>query len=115
MSTMDLQHITAFPWSNAWMLMFCLFGHSSLAQGQAWRPQLWAFRVAAMAVTMPLACMASAALVSLLPLAWPSGLRVSVWCLSMLAGCGALMHLAHTLPTRISAARRLAPRSFTIH
>ena len=114
-STLDWQHITAFPWSNTWMVLFCLFGHSALAKSSGLRPPLWVFRVVAMAVTMPLACMASAALVSVLPLGWPSALRVSAWCLSMLAGCGALMHLVHILPQRLSSARRVAPQSSPIH
>ncbi|MBH1964038.1 MAG: hypothetical protein I8H77_06865 [Comamonadaceae bacterium] len=115
MSTLDWQHITAFPWSNTWMLMFCLFGHSRSEQSSGQGPQLWVFRVAAMAVTMPLACMASAALVLALPLTWPAGLRVSAWCLAMLASCAALMYLVHIFPQRISSARRAAPRSFPIH
>ncbi|WP_028604686.1 hypothetical protein [Ottowia thiooxydans] len=115
LSSMDLQHITAFPWSNGWMLLFCIFGHTAGMQSTGVRPQRWIFRLAAMAAVMPLACMASAVAVSALPLAWPAGWRVAAWCLAMVGTCAALMHLVHFFPTRFSAARRAAPHSSPVH
>lgn len=112
-NAMDLRHMEAFPWSNAWMVLFCLLGHVSPGS-TAW-PLRLIFSLLAMAAAMPLACMAGGLAISWLPLAWPAALRVATWCLAMLGTCAAFMRIVHAVFSSFSAARHVAPHSSSIH
>lgn len=117
MSAMDWQHVEAFPWSSAWMVIACVLGHSAAVSSSglgAWLRRLF-FGLLAMVAAMPLACMAGGFVVSLLPPAWPSALHAAAWSLSMLGACAVFMRIAHGVSSSFSAPRHAAPHSSPIH
>lgn len=100
---LDMRHVLAFPWTNAWMLAFCVLPHAGAGTStpgtrmEAWARQL-VVRLLAMAAAMPLACMAGWLATSALLFAWPPAPGAMAWGSAMLGACAALIHVTRYLP-----------------